>query len=88
MVVHFNAWTRETEGRPPLSEKLPSISGLCSPRWYLGGGFQYHSYLGENLGCSGMTSSMRDFDGLIRDCRLQDVLLSNAQFTRSKSEEG
>ncbi|KAJ9675680.1 hypothetical protein PVL29_024549 [Vitis rotundifolia] len=41
----------------------------------------------EKLGGSSFTSSMRDFDGFIRDCELLDLPLRNAPFTWSNMQE-
>ncbi|RVW77863.1 hypothetical protein CK203_054361 [Vitis vinifera] len=41
----------------------------------------------ENLGGSSLTSSMKDFDGFIRECKLFDPPLRNAPFTWSNIQE-
>ena len=41
----------------------------------------------EKLGGSSLTSSMRDFDGFIRDSELLDPLLRNFPFTWSNMQE-
>ncbi|KAJ9670902.1 hypothetical protein PVL29_027069 [Vitis rotundifolia] len=52
--------------------ELLEIFGLTFPLWCVGGDFNVIRRRSEKLGGSSFTSSMRDFDGFIRDCELFD----------------
>ena len=52
--------------------------------WCVRGDFNVIRRRSEKLGGFGFTSSMRDFDGFIRECELHDPPLRNASFTWSK----
>ena len=47
----------------------------------MGGDFNVIRRSSEKLDGSSFTSSMRDFDGFIKDCELLDPPLQNASFT-------
>ena len=51
--------------------ELLDIFGLSFPLWCVDGDFNVIRS-SEKLGGSSLTSSMRDFDGFIRDCELVD----------------
>ncbi|RVW33139.1 putative ribonuclease H protein [Vitis vinifera] len=53
----------------------------------VGGDFNVIRRRSEKLDGSGFTSSMRDFDGFIRECELHDPPLRNASFTWSNMQE-
>ncbi|RVW69157.1 hypothetical protein CK203_064455 [Vitis vinifera] len=61
--------------------ELLDLFGLTYPSWCVGGDFNVIRRRSEKLGGSGVTSSMRDFDGFIRECELHDPPLRNASFT-------
>ncbi|KAL6321948.1 hypothetical protein AAG906_035857 [Vitis piasezkii] len=69
------------------------LGGDVRPFWpYLsfmvcGGDFNVIRRRSEKLGGSGFTSSMRDFDGFIREWELHDPPLRNASFTWSNMQE-
>ncbi|KAJ9701108.1 hypothetical protein PVL29_006452 [Vitis rotundifolia] len=67
--------------------ELADLFGLTFPLWCVGGDFNVIRRGSEKLGGSSFTSSMRDFDGFIRDCELLDSPLRNAQFTWSNMQE-
>ena len=67
--------------------ELLNIFGLTFPLWCVGGDFNVIRRSSEKLGGSNFTSSMRDFDGFIRDCELLDPPLRNAPFTWSNMQE-
>ena len=52
--------------------ELLEIFGISFPSWCVGGDFNVIRRSSEKLGGSSLTSSMRDFDGFIRDCKLLD----------------
>ena len=67
--------------------ELLEIFCLSYPLWCVGGDFNVLRRSSEKLGGSSFTSSMRDFDGFIRDCELIDLPLRNAPFTWSNMQE-
>ena len=67
--------------------ELLDLFGLTFPLWCVGGDFNVIRSSSEKLGGSSFTSSMRDFDGFIRDCELLDPPLQNAPFTWSNMQE-
>ena len=67
--------------------ELLDLFGLTFPLWCVGGDFNVIRSSSEKLGGSSFTSSMRDFDGFIRDCELFDSPLRNAPFTWSNMQE-
>ena len=67
--------------------ELLDLFGLTYPSWCVGGDFNVIRRRSEKLGESGFTSSMRDFDGFIRECELHDPPLQNAFFTWSNMQE-
>ena len=52
--------------------ELLDIFGLSFPLWCVGGDFNVIRRSSEKLGGSSLTSSMKDFDGFIRECELLD----------------
>ncbi|WJZ94571.1 hypothetical protein VitviT2T_013415 [Vitis vinifera] len=76
----------------PLTRKdfwveLSDLFGLTSPSWCVGGDFNVIRRSSEKLGGSRFTSSMREFDGFIRESELHDPPLRNASFTWSNMQE-
>ncbi|KAJ9678261.1 hypothetical protein PVL29_022996 [Vitis rotundifolia] len=67
--------------------ELVNLFGLTFPSWCVGGDFNVIRRRSEKLGGSRFTSSMRDFDGFIRECELHDPPLRNASFTWSNMQE-
>ena len=67
--------------------ELLDLFGLTFPLWCVGGDFNVIKSSFEKLGGSCVTSSIRDFDGFIRDCELFDPPLWNASFTWSNMQE-
>ena len=67
--------------------ELLDIYGLSFPFWCVGGDFNVIRRISEKLGDSILTSSMRDFDGFIRDCELIDPPLRNVPFTWSNLQD-
>ena len=67
--------------------ELLDIFGLSFPLWCVDDDFNVIRRSSEKLGGSSLTSSMRDFDGFIRDCELVDPPLWNAPFTWSNMQE-
>ncbi|RVW90164.1 putative mitochondrial protein [Vitis vinifera] len=67
--------------------ELSDLFGLTYPSWCVGGDFNVIRSRSEKLGGSGVTSSMRDFDGFIRESELHDPPLRNASFTWSNMQE-
>ena len=67
--------------------ELLDIFGLSFPLWCVGGDFNDIRRNSEKLGGSSLTSSMRDFDGFIRDSELLDLPLRNFPFTWSNMQE-
>ncbi|KAL6340733.1 hypothetical protein AAG906_021271 [Vitis piasezkii] len=67
--------------------ELLDIFCLSFPLWCVGGDFNVIRRSSEKLGDSSLTSSMRDFDGFIRDYELLDPPLRNAPFTWSNMQE-
>ena len=67
--------------------ELLDIFGLSFPLWCVDDDFNVIRRSSEKLGGSSLTSSMRDFDGFIRDCELVDPPLRNAPFTWSNMQE-
>ena len=63
--------------------ELSDLFGLTYPSWCVGGDFNVIRRRSEKLGGSRVTSSMRDFDGFIRESELHDPPLRNASFTWS-----
>ena len=61
--------------------ELLDLYGLSFPFWCVGGDFNVIRRISKKLGGSSLTSSIRDFDGFIRDCELIDPPLRNAPFT-------
>ena len=53
----------------------------------MGGDFNVIRRNLEKLGGSSLTSSMKDFDGFIRECELLDPSLRNVPFTWSNMQE-
>ena len=52
--------------------ELLDIFGLSFPLWCVGDDFNVIRRSSEKLGGSSFTSSMRDFDGFIRDCECEE----------------
>ena len=67
--------------------ELLDIFGLSFPLWCVGGDFNVIRRNLEKLGGSSLTSSMKDFDGFIRECELLDPPLRNAPFTWSNMQK-
>ncbi|RVW99583.1 Transposon TX1 uncharacterized 149 kDa protein [Vitis vinifera] len=67
--------------------ELLDLFCLTYPSWCVGGDFNVIRRRSEKLEGSGFTSSMRDFDGFIRECELHDPPLRNASFTWSNMQE-
>ena len=67
--------------------ELLDIFGLSFPLWCVDGDFNVIRRSSKKLGGSSLTSSMRDFDGFIKDCELLDPPLQNAPFTWSNMQE-
>ncbi|RVX23341.1 Transposon TX1 uncharacterized 149 kDa protein [Vitis vinifera] len=67
--------------------ELSDLFGLTYPSWCVGGDFNVIRRSSEKLGGSRVTSSMRDFDGFIRESELHDPPLRNAAFTWSNMQE-
>ena len=67
--------------------ELLDIFVLSFPLWCVSGDFNVIRRSSEKLGGFSFTSSMRDFDGFIRDCELLDPSLWNAPFTWSNMQE-
>ena len=70
--------------------ELLNIFCLSYPLWCVGGDFNVikrSSEKSEKLGGFSLTSSMKDFDGFIRDCELFDPSLRNTSFTWSNMQE-
>ena len=67
--------------------ELSDLFGLTYPSWCVGGDFNVIRRRSEKLGGSRVTSSMRDFDGFIRESELHDPPLRNASFTWSNMQE-
>ncbi|RVW26228.1 Transposon TX1 uncharacterized 149 kDa protein [Vitis vinifera] len=67
--------------------ELLDLFGLTFPLWCVGGDFNVIRRRSEKLGGFRFTSSMRDFDGFIRECELHDPPLRNAYFTWSNMQE-
>ncbi|KAJ9705647.1 hypothetical protein PVL29_003625 [Vitis rotundifolia] len=67
--------------------ELVGLFGPTFPSWCVGGDFNVIRRRSEKLGGSRFTSSMRDFDGFIRECELHDPPLRNASFTWSNMQE-
>ena len=67
--------------------ELLDIFRLSFPLWCVGGDFNVIRRSSEKLGESSLTSSMKDFDGFIRECELFDPHLRNAPFTWSNMQE-
>ena len=61
--------------------ELLDIFYIFFPLWCVGGDFNVIRKSSEKLGGSSLTSSMKDFDGFIRDCELLDLPLRNAPLT-------
>ena len=67
--------------------ELLDIFGLSFLLWCVGGDFNVIRRSSEKLGGSSPTSSMKDFDGFIRECELFDPPLWSAPFTWSNMQE-
>ncbi|RVW86011.1 Transposon TX1 uncharacterized 149 kDa protein [Vitis vinifera] len=67
--------------------ELLDIFDLSFPLWCVSGDFNVIKRSSEKLGSSSLTSSMKDFDGFIRECELLNPLLRNASFTWSNMQE-
>ena len=67
--------------------ELQDLSSLTFPKWCVGGDFNVIRRISEKLGGSKLTSNMRDFDDLIRECELIDPPLRNASFAWSNLQE-
>ena len=67
--------------------ELLDIFGLSFPLWCVDDDFNVIRRSSEKLGGSSLTSSMRDFDGFIRDYELVDPPLRNTPFTWSNMQE-
>ena len=67
--------------------ELLDIFSLSFLLWCVGGDFNVIKRSSEKLGGSSLTSSMKDFDGFIRECELLDSPLQNAPFTWSNTQE-
>ena len=63
------------------------LYGISFHSWCVGGDFNVIRRILKKLRGSSLTSSMRDFDGFIRDCELIDPPLRNAPFTRSNMQD-
>ena len=53
----------------------------------MGGDFNVVRRISKKLGGSSLTSSMRDFDGFIKDCELLDSSLQDVPFTWSNMQK-
>ena len=67
--------------------ELLDIFGLFFSLWCVDGDFNVIRRSSEKLGGSSLTSSMKDFDGFIRECKLFNPPLRNAPFTWSNIQE-
>ena len=67
--------------------ELLDIFRISFPLWCIGRDFNVTRRSSEKLGGSSLTSSMKDFDGFIRECELFDPHLRNAPFTWSNMQE-
>ena len=67
--------------------ELLDIFGLSFLLWCVGGDFNVIRGSSEKLGGSSLTSSIKDFDGFIRECELFDPSLRNAPFTWPNMQE-
>ena len=63
------------------------IFSLSFPLWCVDDDFNVIRRSSKKLGGSSLTSSMKDFDGFIRECELLDPPLRNAFFTWSNMQE-
>ena len=63
--------------------ELLDIFGISFPLWRVGGDFNVVRRISEKMGGSSLISSMRDFNGFIKDCELVYPPLQNAPFTSS-----
>ena len=63
------------------------IFSLSFPLWCVDDDFNVIRRSSKKLGGSSLTSSMKDFDGFIRECELLDPPLRNASFTWSNMQE-
>ena len=69
--------------RSLLWDELGFLCGFCGLHLCLRGDFNVVRFPTEKLNGDHLTSSMRDFDSLVRECNLRDIPLSNARFTWS-----
>ena len=69
--------------RSMLWDELGFLCGFCGSHWCMGGDFNVIRSPAEKLNGNRLTSSMKEFDSLIRECSLRDIPLSNARFTWS-----
>ncbi|RVW15154.1 Transposon TX1 uncharacterized 149 kDa protein [Vitis vinifera] len=67
--------------------ELLNIFCLSFPLWCVGDDFNVIRRSSKKLGGSSLTSSIKDFDGFIRECELLDPPLRNASFTWSNMQE-
>ena len=67
--------------------ELLDIFGISFPLWRVGGDFNVVRRISEKMGGSSLISSMRDFNGFIKDCELVYPPLQNAPFTWSNMQE-
>ena len=67
--------------------ELLDIFGLSFPLWCVGGDFNVIRRSSKKLSDSSLTSSMKDFDGFVRECELLDPPLRNASFAWSNMQE-
>ena len=67
--------------------ELLDIFGISFPLWRVGSDFNVVRRISEKMGGSSLISSMRDFNGFIKDCELVYPPLQNAPFTWSNMQE-
>lgn len=68
-------------GRSDFLEEIGALFGMCGPRWCIAGDFNIPRFPAEKSNGSRTTTSMRNFDDLIRDLGLVDPPLLNGVFT-------
>ena len=76
-----------TNPRKDFWLELLDLFGLTFPNWCVGEDFNVIKRISNKLGSSRLTSSMRDFDGFIRECELIDPPLRNVSFTWSNIQD-
>ena len=63
------------------------FQALTFPKWCVGGDFNVIRRILEKLGGARLTSSIMDFDNLVKECQLIDPPLRNPSFTWSNLQE-